>query len=239
MTAQAHKVDQGRRSTRTDAGMLAQRVKAFRVARHHTWLVRGLRVIFPVLAVLGLGFYGVVLKSQFSVGPGTLRPGQVEITADDLKMKNPSYFGATKDDGKYIVKAREASVDISMTGPIKLDGIDGELVQANGAKTLLRATRGTLEREKGEIVLFDGVDVDTTTGMKARMTTATVFSKEHRIVSNQPVRAEMPTGTLGRARDGPLHRQAPRYVHRRRLSPLDAATNDDRHPPANRAFGRP
>lgn len=196
MPSQSPTVDHGRRNLRGAGAALAQRVAAFRAARRHTIMVRILRVLFPLLAISGLGFYAVILQSQFKLGSGTLKPGQVQITADDLKMKNPTYFGVTKDDGKYVVKAREAAVDLSMTGPIKLDGIDGELVQASGVKTVLKAGRGTLERDKGEMVLFEGVQVDTSSGMKARLKTATVYNKEHRVVSNDALTAEMPTGSL-------------------------------------------
>ena len=170
--------------------------KTFRVARRHTFLVRVLRVVFPLAVVAGFGVYGLVLQKQFSAGAGTLRPGKIEVTADDLKMKNPSYFGVTKEGGKYEVRAREAAVDFAMTGPVKLEGIDGDLLQASGVKTLLKATRGALENKKGELELFDGVEIDASNGMKARMQRAMVYTKDHRVTSRDPIRAEMPTGTL-------------------------------------------
>lgn len=172
------------------------RTAAFRAAGRHTLLVKALRIVLPVIGVAGLLSYAFVLKSQIRIGSGTLKTESVQITSEDLKMKNPSYFGTTKDNGKYNVRARQAAVGLSMKGPIKLEGIDGDMTQANGTKTVLRATHGLLEREKNEIQLFDGVDIDTSNGIKARLKSAHVFAKEHRIVSREPLKADMPTGTL-------------------------------------------
>lgn len=173
------------------------RDKLFRAARRHTLIVRSLRFLLPLAILGGFGAYGLILKTAFGVGGGgQLRPGKIEITSSDLKMKNPSYFGVTKDGGKYEVRAREAAVDLAMTGPVKLEGIEGDLLQANGVKTRLKATRGALENKKGELELFDGVDVDASNGMRTQLERAMIYTKEHRVVSRDPVRAEMPTGTL-------------------------------------------
>ena len=175
---------------------LERRDQLFRRARRHTWLVRILRVVFPLFVLASFGFYAIILKTSFSVGPGTLIPGKIEVTADDLKMKNPSYFGVTSDNGKYEVRAREAAVDLAITGPIKLEGIDGDLFQASGAKTNLKSTRGSLDNKSGELELFDGVDIRSSNGMTAHLIRAMVKTKEHFISSRDPLVADMPAGKL-------------------------------------------
>ena len=187
------------KSDRNKAARAAARLRdrLFRSARRHTILVRILRVLMPAAIVAGFAYYGLILATALSIGgAGKLLPGKIEITASDLKMKNPSYFGVTKEGGKYEVRAREAAVDFTMTGPVKLEGIDGDLLEANGVKTRLIATRGALDNKKGELELFDGVDVDASNGMRAQLERAMIYTKEHRVVSRDPVRAEMPTGTL-------------------------------------------
>ena len=184
------------RGEKTARAALKRREWMFRAARRHTVYVRVLRVLLPVMVLASFGIYALILQTKMSVGPGTLKFGKIEITADDLKMKNPSYFGVTKENGKYEVRAREAAVDYAMTGPVKLEGIDGDLTQANGVKTFLKATRGMLDNKKGEMELFDGVDIDATNGMRAQLDRALIFTKEHRVVSKDPIRAQMPTGTL-------------------------------------------
>ncbi len=179
-----------------DDGALTRRGRLFRAARRHTIFVKALRFVLPIGVLASFAAYGVLLKTSFAVGSGTFKPGKIEVTADDLKMKNPSYFGVTKENGKYEVRAREAVVDLAMTGPVKLEGIDGDLTQANGVKTFLKSTRGILDTKKSELELFDGVDIDATNGMRAQLDRAMVYTKENRVVSKDPIRAQMPTGTL-------------------------------------------
>ncbi len=186
-------------NAKAKAARAAQRLRdrMFRAARRHTLLVRLLRVLFPLAIVGAFGFYGLILSTSLNLGgDGKLRTGKIEITASDLKMKNPSYFGVTKENGVYEVRAREAAVDFAMTGPVKLEGIDGDLMQANGVRTVLKATRGALDNKKGELELFDGVDVDASNGMRAQLERAMILTKEHRVVSTDPVRAQLPAGTL-------------------------------------------
>ena len=178
------------------SGQLQRRDRLFRRARRHTGLVRALRVVFPLCVLASFGFYAIILKTSFSVGPGTLVPGKIEVTADDLKMKNPSYFGVTSDNGKYEVRAREAAVDFAMTGPIKLESIDGDLFQASGVKTNLKSTRGNLDNKSGELELYDGVDIHASNGMTAHLIRAMVKTKEHFISTRDPLVADMPTGKL-------------------------------------------
>lgn len=175
---------------------LAERARAFSQARRHTAVVRALRVALP-LGIVGVGvLYGVVLTMTLKIGSGRLNVGQVEITPDDLTMKNPSYFGVTKDGGRYEVRAKRAVVEFNQQAPIKLFDVDGDLVQINDVTTKLKANRGLLDNAKGELELFDGIEIDGSNGLSARLFRATVFSKEHRVVSKQPVDVLMPTGRV-------------------------------------------
>jgi lipopolysaccharide transport protein LptA/LPS export ABC transporter protein LptC len=172
------------------------RRKAVGVARRHSVSVRGLRIFLPLLVVGLAGIYGLFLKTQFSLGPGTFKPGKIELTADDLKMKNPNYFGVSKDGGKYEVRAAEAAVDFAQTGPIRLTTIDGDLTQPSGVVTKLQAGKGLLDQKKNELELFDGVNIDASNGMQAYLKRAMIYTKENRVVSKDPVVATMPTGSV-------------------------------------------
>jgi lipopolysaccharide transport protein LptA len=174
----------------------ARRGRLYRASRRHTIFVRLMRVLLPVIVLVAFAAYGLFLKTTMAFGNGNFKPGKIEVTADDLKMKNPAYFGVTKEGGKYEVRAREAAVDLAMTGPVKLEGIDGDLIQANGVKTTLKSTRGLFDNKKSELELFDGVDVDASNGMRVQLDRAMIFTKEHRVVSKDPMRAQMPMGTL-------------------------------------------
>src|SRR6185503_18024905 len=80
--------------------------------------------------------------------------------------------------------------------PIRLTEIDGDLVQQTGAVTRLKASWGTYDQKKSELELYDKIDIDGSTGMTARLTRATVYAKESRVVSLEPVVAELPSGSV-------------------------------------------
>ena len=63
-------------------------------------------------------------------------------------------------------------------------------MQANNVTTKLKAKHGLLDNTKSELELYDGIEIDASNGMKARMSRATVYSKEHRVVSKEPVDAD-------------------------------------------------
>ena len=173
-----------------------ERARAFRQARRHSLLVKPLRLALPLGAVGIAGFYALTLGVSWQMESGNLKVGEVQLTADDLTMKNPTYFGLTKDGGRYEVRAKKAIVAFNKEGPIKLIDIDGDLLQANNVTTKLKAKHGLLDNTKSELELFDGIEIDASNGMKARMSRAMIYSKEHRIVSKHPVDLSMPTGTV-------------------------------------------
>lgn len=178
------------------AASASERVRAFRIAGRHTWLVRGLRVMLPVLAVGLCLSYAITLITSLPLGPGRLDVGQVELTPDDMTMKNPKYFGVNKDGSRYEVRAKRAVLELNAKAPIKLMDIEGDLVQPSNVVTKLKSKNGTLDNGKGELELYDGIEIDASNGMSARMSRATVYSKEHRVVSKEPVHLTMPTGTV-------------------------------------------
>jgi len=173
-----------------------ERARAFRLARRHSLMVKMLRLALPIGAVSIAAFYGLTLSASWQLGPGRLRVGEVQVTADDLTMKNPSYFGITNDGGRYEVRAKKAILEFAKEAPIKLIDIDGDLLQANDVTTKLKAKHGLLDNAKGELELYDGIEIDASNGMKARMSRAMVYNKEHRVVSKHPVDLWLPTGSV-------------------------------------------
>jgi LPS export ABC transporter protein LptC len=174
------------------------RAKSFQIARRHTWVVRGLRLLMPLGMASAFAVYGFLLfgSISFRAGNGKVQISKIEISDDDLKMKDVSYAGAAKDGSKYDVRAKEAAVDFAQTGPVRLDFIDGDLFQPSGIATKLKSRRGELDNKKGEMDLFDGVEIDSSNGLRARMKSAKVFNKEHRVIAKEGVIAEMPTGVI-------------------------------------------
>ena len=184
------------RGSATPFPTAAQRLKAFATARRHTWLVRFLKTTLPVAATVALVAYGGLVWVVVGQRPKNFDPGTMRIDAKNLTMENPKYDGFGKDGTRYQLRAVTAVTDIKMSGPIRLNGIDGDLVQQTGAVTKLQANWGTFDQKKNELELYEKIDIDGSTGMKARLTRATVYTKENRVVSPEPVVADMPTGSV-------------------------------------------
>jgi lipopolysaccharide transport protein LptA len=181
-------------------GVIAERARAFATARRHSHLVRVLRAALPLAAVLILAGYALVLAVGWRLSVGRMSVSGVVLTADDLTMKEPSYFGTTKGGGHYEVRARRAIVAFNQNAPIKLIDVAGSLVQPNNVVTKLKAQHGLFNNPKGELELYDGIEIDASNGLMARLSRALIYSKENKVVSNDPVSASTPTGSVQAAK---------------------------------------
>jgi lipopolysaccharide transport protein LptA len=175
---------------------VADRTRAFTVARRHSHLVRALRVLLPLTAVGLLAAYALVLTVSWQLSTGRIRVGDIQISADDLKMKDPAYFGVTKEGGHYHVRAKGAVVSLDQSEPVKLIDISGELTEASKVVTKLKAKHGLFDNAKGQLELFDGIEIDSSNGTVARLARATLFQKENKVVSNETVTASTPAGSV-------------------------------------------
>ena len=155
-----------------------------------------LRVVLPVAAggiFCAFALYGV---AKWHMQSGKFRFSGVEITAEDLAMKDPTFSDPTSD-GRYEVRAKRAVVAFSpQNAPVKLIDISGELIQTSGTVTKLKAKHGLYEKSKAELELFDGIEIDGSSGLIARLSRATVYTKQSKVVSEHPVSAVTPTGSV-------------------------------------------
>jgi LPS export ABC transporter protein LptC len=190
------------------------------------------------LAAFGLFvFYALTLSVSWNLGAGRLKVDEVQFTTDDLTMKNPKYFGLTKDGGSYEVRAKKAILEFSKDAPVKLVDIDGDLRQTSNVTTKLKAKHGLLDNAKSELELYDGIEIDASNGMKARLSRAMVYSKEHRIVSKEPVDLTMPAGrVLGSAMTLRTDTREATFLGNVRTRLVPAAQPGDTRP-ATPAFG--
>lgn len=185
-----------RRSAVAGRATAEERLAAFRQARSHTRSVRILRLALPTAAVGALLVYGATLFIVVGVKPKNFDPGIMRIDSEHLTMENPKYDGFGKDGTRYQLRARSAVTDVKMSRPIKLTEIDADLVQPTGAATRLSASWGLYDQKKSELELYEKIEIDGASGLTARLTRATVYAKESRVVSEEPVVAELPSGSV-------------------------------------------
>lgn len=215
------------------------RARAFRKARFHSLVVRFLRIGLPVLSLTFCAYYAISLKLAVGVG-GLTMSAPPSFSTDNMSMANPRYEGFSKDGGKFVVTAKSATQDLrDRNAPVLLTTIDGKLLQPDNTVTDLKATRGSFDNKQNQLELYDGIDITSQNGMRARLTRATVLTKEHKIVSREPVMVEMPTGSIS-AREMELDQRSRQVVF---LDGVAARLKPERKPgasptgPSQKAFG--
>ncbi len=159
-------------------------------------LVRALRWVLPVATILAIASYGIGVRVKLKFENGVLQTGPVTLSTENLTMANPRYEGFNKDGSKFTVAAKSATQDFRSQGPVRLDHIDGRMVQANNGVVTLTAPRGVFDNAANQLELLDDIKVRSDDGMRADLTQATIFLKDNRIVSNQPVAIDMKAGQI-------------------------------------------
>jgi LPS export ABC transporter protein LptC/lipopolysaccharide transport protein LptA len=189
--------------------MSVDRSREFRRAGRRTVVVRALRIAFPISALALLGAYVFVIARTSGLVTDAALPeiAMRKILPEDLAMKNPRYEGFNKDGGNYVFTAKTAQQDFSMPGVVNLNGIVGEVYQADKTRTDITAARGIYNNEKNILDLYEEINVDSQSGLKARLTRATLLTKEDLLTSPEPVLVEFPNGSV-RARQMTLRQKA-------------------------------
>ncbi|RUO98287.1 LPS export ABC transporter periplasmic protein LptC [Hyphomicrobium sp.] len=172
------------------------RTKSRLAATRHSRRVRTLKIALPAFAVAMTGFVAMNILGNAGVGP-VLPPLEVpKIVADNLKMHNPHYQGFNADGGHYWVKAETAQQDLKALTAVHLDGITGELTDAKKQKTYLTAVRGIFDNKSNILELYESINVTGDGGLNAKLTRATIQTKENIITSDQPSTILMSAGQI-------------------------------------------
>lgn len=173
-----------------------QRAKSFAGARRHTRVVRALRWSLPGAAATVVVLYFTIVLHTIGWVDGLPQLDLPRIIPENLTMDNPRYEGFNKDGGSYVVTAKTAVQDLVDTSHVTLNGINGDLLDASKMKTNLKAAHGLYNSKSNELELYDGIDIVAENGMRAKLTRATILTKENIIFSKEPVVVDMPSGTI-------------------------------------------
>ncbi|MEM7192285.1 MAG: LPS export ABC transporter periplasmic protein LptC [Pseudomonadota bacterium] len=175
----------------------AERLRAMRSAKRHSWLVLVLRNLLPVVAVLVLGAYFVSTRMNVQVGGVTASIDGMEIADGALRMLNPTLKGKDKKNGDYVITADYADQDVANPNLIKLNTIKADLTNAStGNWSKMRAVRGKFDSKAERLILKDRITVNTSSGMTGTLSYATLDTAEQILRSHNPVAIDMPNGTV-------------------------------------------
>jgi lipopolysaccharide export system protein LptC len=173
----------------------ADRNRVFRQAKRHSFLVRLLRFVCPVAAVLSFGWYFTNKRIELDVGGGKFSGEIPTIQGDNLKMENPRYEGFTAEGGKFNVTAKTGYQDFRNPARVRLITIDSHLTQANEQWAHLISDEGLYDTKGDLLDLSGNIKVTSSNGMTAYLKTAQVGTKTQIVTSKDPVLVEMANGT--------------------------------------------
>lgn len=186
----------GARSLSPGIVIAGDRTAARASARSHSRLVNILKFALPTGGVAIAGLYGLTIVTTMGIAERIPALNVPKILPENLSMQNPHYEGYGKDGGKYWVRAAQAQQDLKNLNLIKLIGITGEITDANKQKTVLKAAQGTFDNDASVLELFDTIDISGDDGLSAKLTRATVKTKDNIVTSNEPVVVAMRAGRI-------------------------------------------
>jgi len=175
-----------------------ERRHAFQTGERHTRLVAILRKVLPALAVIVLATYFISsrLAVGVSIGDMTASVSDIEIADGNLRMVNPKFQGADKKNGKYVIGADYADQDITKPNLIKLHAIKADLAGIDDGWSRMTATRGLFDNKTGRLVMRDGINIATSSGVSGEMARASLDTKNQILRSHNPVSFILPNGTV-------------------------------------------
>jgi lipopolysaccharide export system protein LptC len=175
------------------------RSRAYVRARRHSTRVRVLRRAIPVGAGLAIGLVAfVTLFDPFGrMGVEGLSIGGLNLSGTKITMEQPRLTGFQKDTRPYEITASHATQDVRRPTQVELVTMRGRLtLDDKGTKAHLEAARGIFDTKNEQLELRDDVLVTTDSGYKAQLRSAAVDFKANTVLSREPVRVEMPGGTI-------------------------------------------
>ncbi len=165
----------------------ADRTKAFRQAIRHSGRVRVLKVLLPILAVCTCGLYIAPSKWKFEMAGNEVVLDAVDVSSGDLKMTNPRIKGQNKTQGKYDVRAVSATQTIADPDTLNLNEIDADVINASGETTTLKAPGGIYRSKLEEMNFNQGVVIERSSGLIARLKSASAYFAKNLVISKEPV----------------------------------------------------
>ena len=183
--------------TRHKVRTAKERVQAMQSATRHSVVVRVLRKLLPVLAVLVLGGYFFSTRMNVQLGGIAASIDGLEVTDGALRMLNPTMRGTDKKNGEYVIKADYADQDVEKPNLVKLTAIKADVAnKSNGSWSRMRAVRGKFDSKKERLILKDQITLATSAGLTGELSYATIDMKRQILRSHNPVALDLPSGTV-------------------------------------------
>ena len=167
--------------------------KRWRASRRHSFIVKVLRIVLPVIALAIVAAMFISTRS-LPTGVGDLSIEEIGLDGTTLTMKNPRLTGFTKNSAAYEVVADKALQDLTNPKVVTLQGIDGTITEQDGRQINIKAREGVFDSDREFLTLDKQIVVRSNEGHTAYLRAAEVDMKAGTVISNDPIRIEVLEG---------------------------------------------
>lgn len=170
--------------------------RAFLSASRHSRMVAILRKVFPAVALLVFAAYFISSRLNVTIGGVSASVSGVEVVDGNLRMVKPTLKGVDKKKGAYVISADYADQDMKNPKLVKLHAIRAELATEQKGWSRLEAVRGLFDSGDERLIMQDDIRVSTSSGLRGKLTFASLDTKSQVIRSHQPVVFDLPNGSV-------------------------------------------
>jgi len=165
--------------------------EAFARAARHSRQVRIFKVALPLAAILiTLAFFGYSYFPRF--GGASVDIIDTAIESGELVMANPTLDGFTGSNQPYSVTAKRARQPVGEPlGAFSLEEISATIPFGDKESAKITAGGGNLDRQSNRLVLDKLIDIETTSGIRAKLQSAEVDLVTKTVQTQEPVTIEM------------------------------------------------
>ena len=164
----------------------AARQRAFAAARRHSGLVRILRVLLPVAAILAVA--GFFIKAHLAFpGDLDLSAASLSVTPKAIIMDRPHLNGFDKKRREYSLMADRAIQPLANPQQVRLENIQAKLAGAGQGATDITAEAGDYDHTKRTLKLLGQIMLNSADGYRLRMNGARVDFNANTMASDSPI----------------------------------------------------
>ena len=169
---------------------------AYRAAKRHSRLVRGLKIVLPLLAVGGIALFWASARYFPSDLAGLVSSTTIDVKTKSIVMSTPRISGFEGTKRAYEVKATRATQSIGDPKVLTFEKISAHIGLDNGGTATVEAAIGIYNGNNNTLELKDGITAATTTGYSAKLQQAAIDLAKGNLKTSTPVELHSKEGTL-------------------------------------------
>jgi lipopolysaccharide export system protein LptC len=165
-------------------------------AVRHSRTVRWLKFLLPGLALLGIAAFLAFIQFAPDPGSAVITLSGINVEDKSVTMTKPHISGFEGTRRSYEVRAVQAVQDLNNPNIVRMNDVTARLGMGNDETAHVQAKSGTYNGDTNNLVLTDGITVDTTNGYKATLQDAQIDITTGAMVSSNPLEVATAHGTV-------------------------------------------